>query len=628
MRPDSNSTQHNTLDQEDKYLDPHNQQKNNDNIPHDSQNQLSMDQLSEEESNDLDMEDLLKFDRVFSEEPVFRGKVVTGTVVQVDQEFIYLNYGQKSEGKVARTDVDAEVEVNDQYNAVIIRPESPTEQAVLSIREANRQIAWDRLSAEEDLVNMIVMGKITKLVNKGYLVDVSGLNFFLPGSQLGNIRIRDASDILGKSLEFKVLQLDSRRKSGVLSHKQLLDDRRQQKWQEFLGKYKQDDIVIGEVKGITEYGVFIEIDGVKGLLHINDLSWKRNDRPKDLVQKGEEIQVKILKIDSEESKVSLGKKQLTEDPWQAFLKTHQMGDHLKGIITQLMNYGAFVEVSSGVEGLIHISELSWSRRINHPKQVVSKGDEVEVSIIKIDEDERRLSLSLKDVLENPWQKVADEYTVNDVVTGKVTKLTKFGAFVEIKEDVEGLVHINDLSWDQVNNPGDIVQEGQEIQFKIMELVPEERKISCSIKHLTLSPWEKLKQKYPPQTIVDGVISGVTPFGLFVELEPDVEGLVHISQVHKANAENIGEMFKKGSPLSAVVINVDTKKKRISLSIKDYEKQREKETIKRYMKDPEKPKAPTLGELISIDNDNNENNDNNVTENASETNDSQGADTRD
>lgn len=559
----------------------------------------SLDEYSDDQIDQLGMEELLELEESSGGSNIFKGKVVTGTVVQVDQEYIYLDYGQKSEGRVPRSEVEGEVQVNEQYNAVVVRSQSATEQPLLSIREANRKIAWDRLTTEEDISSMVVIGTIKRIVNGGYIVDVSGLNFFLPGSQLGDIKVKDSSDILDKSFEFKVLRLDERRKSGVLSHRQLLDDRKHERWNQFLGNYTEGDITEGEVKGLTDYGAFIEVDGVKGLMHISDMSWKRSVRPKDLLKKDDTVRLKILSIDQENQKVSFGMKQLTEDPWNVFVRSHEEGAQLKGLVTQLMNYGAFVEVSDGVEGLIHISELSWSRRVNHPKQVVQKGDEVEVVILKIDADEKRLSLSLKDVYDNPWQKISEQYKVGDVASGKITKLTKFGAFVALDEEVEGLIHVNDMSWESVTNPSDVVQEGQEVQCKIMELVPEERKITCSIKHMSRSPWEVLRDKYPSNTIVEGEVSGVTPFGVFLEIEPKVEGLIHVSQLPKADAEDLTEKYKKGDKLKAVVLNVDTKKKRISLSIKDYEKAKEKETIKQYMHESDQPKV-TLGDLVNID----------------------------
>jgi small subunit ribosomal protein S1 len=249
--------------------------------------------------------------------------------------------------------------------------------------------------------------------------------------------------------------------------------------------------------------------------------------------------------------------------------------------------------------LAHISELSWSRRINHPKQILKKGDEVEVSLIKIDEKERRLSLSLKDVLENPWGKISQELKVGQIMKGKITKVTNFGAFVEIQEDVEGLIHLNDLSWEETTSPKKVVKEGEEVEFKIMDMSPEERKISCSIKHLSVSPWEKLKHKYTPRTVIQGKISGIVPFGIFVEIEENVEGLIHVSQLKKKKEEEISDKFQKGDDITATVIAVDVAKKRISLSMKEYEKQREKETLMKYMNDPDNQQKMTLGDLINL-----------------------------
>lgn len=564
-----------------------------------SSNEKNLDQVSDSELEDMDMEALLNLEGD-SNETIHKGELITGTVVQVDDEYIYLNYGQKAEGKVPRSEAEGEVNIHDQFNAIVLRPEGPDGLSQLSIAEANKKIAWDRLMMEEDINSMIVEGKISNTVNGGYLVNVSGLQFFLPGSQLGQMKIKDVSEVLGKVFDFKILKLDERRRSGVLSHKQLLDDRQQENWAKFLQSYSEGQLVNGIVRGITEYGAFVEVEGVKGLLHISDMSWKKNVRPKELLKKGDEIEVKILSIEDEKQRVAFGLKQLSEDPWITFRNSYKEGDQLKGRVTQLVAYGAFVEVVDGVEGLIHLSELSWSRRITHPKQVVKKGDDVEVSILKIDDEEKRLSLSLKDVIDNPWETVAATYSPGQVVKGKITKITNFGGFVEIAPDVEGLIHVNDLSWDDVSDPKKIIQEGQEVEFKIMEMIPEERKISCSIKHLTLSPWEELKQKYPPRTPVQGKITGVVPFGVFIEIEENVEGLVHVSHIPGKKSENLTEYFNKGDEVSAVVLGVDPAKKRISLSIKDFDKQREKETIAQYMQDSNKSQTMSLGDLIKLD----------------------------
>ncbi len=565
-----------------------------------SSNAKSLENMSDAELDALDMESLLNLETNSNNDYIGKGELVTGTVVQIDNQYIYLNYGQKAEGRVLREEVEGEVNIHDQFNAIVIRPEGADGLSVLSIAEANKKIAWDRLRMEEDLSNMILEGKISHAVNGGYLVNISGLQFFLPGSQLGQMKIKDVSEVIGKVYDFKILKLDDRRRSGVLSRKQLLDDRRQEDWAKFIQKYKEHDVVQGNIKGITEYGAFVEVEGIKGLLHVSDMSWRKNARPKDIVKKGQDMTVKILSLDLENQRVAFGTKQLSEDPWSTFLESHKEGDQLKGRVTQLVTYGAFVEVAEGVEGLIHLSELSWSRRINHPKQVLNKGDEVEVSILKIDENEKRLSLSLKDVVENPWGKIAQQYQVGQILTGKVTKLTNFGAFVEISKDVEGLIHVNDLSWDEVGSPRKVVKEGDEVEFKIMEMVPEERKISCSIKHLSASPWDVLKQKYPPRTRIRGKVTGVVPFGVFIEIEEKVEGLVHISHISGKKSENIAESFQKGEEVDAVVLGVDAAKKRISLSIKDFEKQRERETIEKFMHEPGKSQRMTLGEMIKLD----------------------------
>lgn len=563
-----------------------------------NQNPKSLNELSDEELNDLDMESLLDLDDS-SDWISTKGEVVTGTVVQVDQEFIYLNYGQKAEGRVQRNEIEGNVNIHDKFNAIIVQSESSEGFSRLSINEANKKIAWDRLTTEDDQSNLVMEGKIKKAVNGGFLVDISGLSFFLPGSQLGGIKVKDISEIMGKTYDFKVIKLDQRKKSGVLSRRQLLDDRREEKWNDFINKYKVNDKVSGLVKGITDYGAFLEVEGIKGLLHVSDMTWKKNARPKDVVKKNSILEIIVLNIDEENQKVSFGLKQLKEDPWEIFLKVHKEGEVLSGRVTQLATYGAFIELAEGVEGLAHISELSWSRRIQHPKQIVKKGDEVEVLIIKIDEKEKRLSLSLKNVLENPWEKTAQTVGVNRVMKGKITKVSNFGAFVEIDKDVEGLIHVSDISWDDVQNPKDILKEGEEVEFKIMDMITEERKISCSIKHLTPSPWELLKQKYHTNKIAEGTITGIVPFGVFVQLEENIEGLVHVSHLSKQRIENISDKFQKGDKVNTVVLGVDVGKKRISLSIKEYDRRRDKETVSKYMKDPQKQQTMALGDLINL-----------------------------
>jgi small subunit ribosomal protein S1 len=525
-----------------------------------------------------------------------KGDIVEATVLDVTDNEVYLDLGQKQEGICQLSEFDERPVIGNVVKVVVIRGGGIEGNSLVSRKEASRREGWEKI--QEAYNNQLPLsGKVSVIIdnNKGYLVDFYGLQLFLPKSQVGvKIRNRLPNLKVGDVIDFKVLSIDEKRKSAIISRKKIQEDINQEKWDKFLSKYKEGDVVDGVITKIVSYGIFVRVDDLDGLVHQNDISWKNNFPFKKYYNKGDKVSVKILSINPEENRISLGIKQLIEDPWEWAKRELHAGDIITGTVTDIKDYGVFLEIREGLEGLIHKSEISWSNKQVHPKSVLKKGQEIDVKILSIDPEKKRISLSYKQARENPWQKAKEILKVGEVREGRITGVVQYGAFVEIFDEVEGLIHVKDYSWDEKPNK-DMLKKGDVVKFKILAIDVDNRKISCGIKQLELSPYEKLAQKYKKGEILTGKITGISDFGIFVDIGDGFEGLVHKSKIPLKKDEKLEDKYKVGDEVKTVLLKIDPEKEKISLSIKDYEKRKEKEIVKQYLK--EDVGSYTLGSIL-------------------------------
>jgi len=525
-----------------------------------------------------------------------KGDIVEATVLDVTDNEVYLDLGQKQEGICQLSEFDERPVIGNVVKVVVIRGGGIEGNSLVSRKEASRREGWEKI--QEAYNNQLPLsGKVSIIIdnNKGYIVDFYGLQLFLPKSQVGvKIRNRLPNLKVGDVIDFKVLSVDEKRKSAIISRKKIQEDINQEKWDQFLFKYKEGDVVDGVITKIVSYGIFVRVDDLDGLVHQNDISWKNNFPFKKYYNKGDKVSVKILSINPEENRISLGIKQLTEDPWEWANRELHAGDIITGTVTDIKDYGAFLEIREGLEGLIHNSEISWSNKQVHPKSVLKKGQEIDVKILSIDPERKRISLSYKQARENPWQKAKEILKVGEIREGRITGVVQYGAFVEIFDEVEGLIHVKDYSWDEKPNK-DMLKKGDVVKFKILAIDVDNRKISCGIKQLELSPYEKLAQKYKKGEILTGKITGISDFGIFVDIGDGFEGLVHKSKIPLKKEEKLEDKYKVGDEVKTVLLKIDPEKEKISLSIKDYEKRKEKEIVKQYLK--EDVGSYTLGSIL-------------------------------
>jgi len=525
-----------------------------------------------------------------------KGDIVEATVLDVTDNEVYLDLGQKQEGICQLSEFDERPVIGNVVKVVVIRGGGIEGNSLVSRKEASRREGWEKI--QEAYNNQLPLsGKVSIIIdnNKGYLVDFYGLQLFLPKSQVGvKIRNRLPNLKVGDVIDFKVLSIDEKRKSAIISRKKIQEDINQEKWDKFLSKYKEGDVVDGVITKIVSYGIFVRVDDLDGLVHQNDISWKNNFPFKKYYNKGDKVSVKILSINPEENRISLGIKQLTEDPWEWAKRELHAEDIITGTVTDIKDYGAFLEIREGLEGLIHNSEISWSNKQVHPKSVLKKGQEIDVKILSIDPEKKRISLSYKQARENPWQKAKEILKVGEVREGRITGVVQYGAFVEIFDEVEGLIHVKDYSWDEKPNK-DMLKKGDVVKFKILAIDVDNRKISCGIKQLELSPYEKLAQKYKKGEILTGKITSISDFGIFVDIGDGFEGLVHKSKIPLKKDEKLEDKYKVGDEVKTVLLKIDPEKEKISLSIKDYEKRKEKEIVKQYLK--EDVGSYTLGSIL-------------------------------
>lgn len=528
-----------------------------------------------------------------------RDKIIEGTVVRIDQETVLVDIGLKSEGFVAANEFrgangEITVQVGDRIRVLMTR-EDGKKGYILSKRKADYLAAWEKIggSGQE---GGIIEGTITARVNGGYTVDI-GVPAFLPTSQVDTRPSSDADSYIGLKSKFKIIKLNQKRDNIVLSRRAILEEERASIRDVTLAKLEEGQIVEGVVKNVTDYGAFVDLGGVDGLLHVSDLSWGRVGKPSDILKPGQQVTAKVLKFDRAKGKISLGIKQTLSDPWLEVPSRYPLESRIRGRVVSLMEYGAFVELEPGVEGLIHVSEMSWTKRVRRAADVLTVGDEVEAVVLGIDMDNRKISLGLKQVSENPWKTIAEKYPVGTKIEGQIKNMTDFGMFIGIEDGIDGLVHVSDISWTKrVKHPGDVYEKGQLVQAVVLKVDVDNERLSLGIKQLEPDPWSLAPEKYRAGAKVTGKVTSLTDFGVFVELEEGIEGLIHVSELSREKVPSAKEFAAVGDSLEAIVLNCDPRERRISLSIKAMHVAAEKEEFSQYM-GSQGEATSNLGELL-------------------------------
>jgi small subunit ribosomal protein S1 len=514
------------------------------------------------------------------------GTIVPGTVVKIGKDHVLVDVNFKSEGQIAVSEfLDSEgkitVAVGDKVDVFVSNKDENEGTIHLSRDKAKRMQLFDRLEDSQEN-NGTVTGRIVRRIKGGYTVDLGGVEAFLPGSHVDLRPVPDMDALVGQDFEFKILKINRRRSNVIVSRRVLLEEQRSEQRGALLETLAEGQVVKGKVKNITEYGVFIDLGGLDGLLHITDMSWKRIRHPKEMVQLGDELDLKVLHFDREGQKVSLGLKQLVADPWENIAAKYPQGSRFKGKVTNLADYGAFVELEAGVEGLVHISEMSWTRKLRHPSQMVRAGDEVEVIVLGVDPDKKRISLGMKQIKPNPWDVVAEKYPEGTILEGAIKNITEFGVFIGIEEGIDGLIHVSDISWTKkIRHPSEVFKIGDIVQAKVLTVDKENEKFTLGIKQLSEDPWLKVPGKYPVGTIINGLVTNITDFGLFVEVEEGIEGLVHVSEISRKKIKSPSELFKEGVSIEAKVIHVSADERRLGLSIKQIKEEEERKKPKEF-----------------------------------------------
>ncbi len=515
------------------------------------------------------------------------GDVVTGRILEVNNDYVLVDINYKSEGLIPSSEFQtatglAPIKPGDEVQVYIDKVENENGMVVLSKDKADMLKAWNDISKaceNEELVEGTVIAK----VKGGLSVDI-GVKAFLPGSQIDLRPVRNLDTYIGKKLKFKVIKFNKKRGNIVLSRRALLEKEREHLKHQTLETIREGQIVDGIVKNITDYGVFIDLGGMDGLLHITDMSWGRVKHPSQILGIGDEIKVKVLKYDQEKERVSLGLKQLQADPWENVKEKYQVGQKLSGKVVSLADYGAFIELAEGIEGLIHVSEMSWTQRVKHPSKVVSVDDTVNVVVLDIDTANRRISLGMKQLEENPWVALKEKYAPGTVIEGQIKSITDFGIFIGIEEGIDGLIHISDFSWTKrVNHPSEMFKKGDTVKAVVLAVDMENERFSLGVKQLEKDPWSDALDKYTVGSQHEVKVTKIADFGVFVELEPDIEGLIHISELSMDRVEKIEDVVKVGSQLRAEVISLDREARKIGLSAKSVAFKGDREDAANYGK---------------------------------------------
>ncbi|MGB5993536.1 MAG: 30S ribosomal protein S1 [Desulfobacterales bacterium] len=528
------------------------------------------------------------------------GEVVTGRIISVDKDYVLVDIGYKSEGQIRIHEFQDEngnliANEGDSVDVMVEWWDDEEERVVLSKEKAAKVKVWEEIKKSFD-EDQTVEGVIVNRVKGGFSVDI-GVQAFLPGSQADLRPIRNLDEMVGKTFTFKILKYNRKRSNIVLSRRVILEEERDSKRTSTLESIEDGKIVDGIVKNITEYGVFVDLGGVDGLLHITDISWGRVKHPSELFSVGDNITVKILSFDIERERVSLGMKQLTEDPWLAATEKYPIGSRVNGKVVSLTDYGSFVELEEGIEGLIHVSEMSWTRKIRHPSKVVSVGDVVDTVVLDIKPESRRISLGMKQVVPNPWDVISEKYPVGTTIEGKIKNITDFGLFIGIGEGIDGLVHISDISWiKRIKHPSELYKKGDVVQAIVLDIEKENERFSLGIKQLEEDPWKTVAERYEVGKEITGTVTNLTDFGVFIEIEEGIEGLVHVSEISKEKIKTPIGKFSIGDVITAKVMNINSQERRIGLSIKRMEIESEQSLLSEYVNNA-RTKTSTFGEIL-------------------------------
>ena len=550
------------------------------------------------------MDDEANFEQLIEEylrtENIREGEIYRGRILDIGKDYVTVDIGYKSEGQIPvgefiGPDGKLIISVGAEIDVYLESRENENGLVELSKEKADKLKIWDQISdaCERD---ELVEGVITGRVKGGLTVDI-GVKAFLPGSQVDLRPVRNLDKYINETYKFKVIKFNKKRGNIVLSRRALLEKEREELKKKTLDKLRVGMVVEGIVKNITEYGCFVDLGGIDGLLHITDMSWGRVNHPSEMFEVGDEIKVKVLKFDSDAERVSLGLKQISDDPWTNVERKYQVGQRVEGKVVSLAEYGAFIELEQGIEGLIHVSEMSWTKRVKHPSKVVSIGDSLEAVILDIDTKNKRISLGMKQVEVNPWTLLADRYPIGSHIRAKVRNVTNFGVFVGIEEGIDGLIHVSDLSWSQkIKDPREIYKKGDEIEAVVLNIDVEKERFSLGVKQLGIDPWETIESRYPIGQVVEGKVTKILDFGAIVELEEDIEGLVHISEISQDKIENVGKILKEGQNVRAKVISLIPDERKIGLSIKRLLEHEQTADYAEYVR-KQKASSPTIGDLI-------------------------------
>lgn len=548
------------------------------------------------------------FEQSLADAELNQGEIVSGKIASIHPDTVFVDVGFKSEGKIDREEFDENIHVGDDVQVMVVRMEDSYGNLVLSKRQADavigKQIIEKNFESGEP-----VEGRILKEIKGGFIVDITGVEAFLPASQLDLKRVQNTKEHIGKKYTFKIMKYEKGRNANiVLSRRNYLEEIQEEKRKSFFEQVNEGDVLHGTVKNILEYGAFVDLSGaIDGFLHLKDLSWGHLKNCNEVLKEGDEIEVKVLKLDEEQKKVNLGMKQLTEDPWDKFAASHKAHDVVKGEVLRLTDFGAFVKLEDGVEGLIHVTEMSWTKRVNHPKEVLKKGDVIDAMILDIENENRKLSLSLKQVLENPWENINERFPKGKKVKGTVKNVTNFGVFIDLGDDLIGLLHQNDVDWKEKNadlKNAEQFKKGAEIEVVVIKTNPGEKTISLGLKQLLDNPWEVFQANHPKGSSIKAKITKLTESGAIIALDNDLEGFLHASEMIKRKEQPVEEIYKEGDEITAAIKNIDVKREKIALSVREYERLQERNDIEQYIttKKDEENQGVTLGDLINLQND--------------------------
>ncbi|MEY4299152.1 MAG: ribosomal protein, partial [Verrucomicrobiota bacterium] len=496
------------------------------------------------------------------------GSIVKGRILEVRPREFLVDIGYKSEGTIAALEFEnpSEVAVGDEVEVMLVHLENDEGMVVLSKERAAYRQNWDKINKVFQSEG-IIKGRVKAVVKGGLLVNI-GVEAFLPSSQIDIIPPKDLNQFVGNTYDFKIVKINDDRKNVVLSRRELIEQERSEKRQLFMDGTEVGSMVTGTVKNLTDFGAFIDLGGMDGLLHITDMTWGRLTHPSELLKVGQEVTLQVLEINKDKERVSLGLKQTTSNPWDKIEERFPTGTKIKGKITNLVPYGAFVEIETGVEGLIHVSELSWTKRITRPSDVLTQGQEVEAVVLGVNKDEQKISLGVRQLEPNPWDEIEQRYIIGKQVKGQVRNMTAYGAFVELEEGIDGMVHVSDLSWTRkINHPSEMLKKGDEIEAVVIDIDKANQRIALGIKQLDEDPWKEIDRLYKIGDLVKGKVTKLANFGAFVSLDHDIDGLVHISQISEDRVEKVKDVLKPGQEVEARVIKIDKTERRLGLSIK-------------------------------------------------------------